>query len=164
MFKTACSDASKRTVFKLVTLYSLQNKLCALIIGKLKFSSMTPVRERSRGREVEQHRTVTLTFTGVVGVEGGRSPRLLYEARTTLVTLVATRVVLATTDETQWIVGVRQITAVCVSIADAPTTDWYVLYTVVVLHIHTPTRHADTSKSTTHTTTADMIWHYDTIR
>jgi len=86
-----------------------------------------------------------LTFTGVVGVQCGRSPRLLNEARTAFLTLVTTRIVLTSTDETQRVVRVSKITAISVTITHTPTTNGHVLDAVVVLdthrhtHIHTAT-------------------------
>lgn len=75
------------------------------------------------------------TFAGVLGVDGGRSPRFLNEARTAGLTLVAARVVLTSADETRLVARVVHVAAVGVAVTDAPAADRYVLNTVVVLKI-----------------------------
>ena len=63
------------------------------------------------------------TFTGIVVVQGGRPPRLLYETWTASFTLVTTGVVLTTADETKWIARISQITAVSVTVAHTSTAN-----------------------------------------
>ena len=77
------------------------------------------------------------TFASVVGVQRGRSPRFLDEPGTAFVALVAARVVLTAADEAQRVARVREITAVCVTVAHATTSDRHVLDAVVVLNTHT---------------------------
>ena len=59
---------------------------------------------------------MTHTFTGVVGVQCGRSPRFLNKPRTAGLTLVPTRVMLTAADEPQWIARISQITTVSVTV------------------------------------------------
>jgi len=73
------------------------------------------------------------TFAGIVGIQRGWSPGFLNVARTALLTLVSTRVVLASADQSERILGIGEITAVSMAVTHAPATDRHVLDAVVVL-------------------------------
>jgi len=76
------------------------------------------------------------TFAGIVGIQRGWSPGFLNVARTALLTLVSTRVVLASADQSERILGIGEITAVSMAVTHAPATDRHVLDAVVVLDRH----------------------------
>ena len=81
------------------------------------------------------HNSSTLTFTGVDIVQRGRLPRLLNKPGTACMALFSASVVLAATDELEWVARVGHVADGCVTIADALAADGYVFDTVVVLQV-----------------------------
>jgi len=102
------------------------------------------------------------TFASVVGVERGRSPRFLDEPGTAFVALVAARVVLTAADEAQRVARVGEITAVCVTITHATTSDRHVLDAVVVLNTHTRLQLTTVTKVLI--TRTSLLLHVTTLR